>query len=171
VHVSISSFPFVGRLAAFGRVSRIQARATNVSSGNYTFDSVVATVHGVKIDRTALLRHQQVQVTSIDTGTVNADMTEAEVDKAIDSAIPGAHVKIGAGSAQATVSGVTVTAHVTVVNGQLHVTAPGVSVDVPVPQLALLPCVASATLVTGHLQLACTIHEVPAALLTQSAAA
>jgi hypothetical protein len=170
VHVTISSFPFVGRLVVFGTVGQIRAQATNVSSGNYTFDSVVATVHRVKIDRSALLRDQQVQVTSIDRGTVTADMTNAEVDKAIASTIPGVSVNIGNGSVQATVAGVSVTAQVEVVAGELHVSAAGFQVSIPVPQLPLLPCVASATLVPGHLQLSCTIHEVPPALLSQAAA-
>jgi hypothetical protein len=169
VHVTIASFPFLGRLAAAGTVSRIRAQAKGVSSGDYTFDTIVVTARDVRIDRGALVRHRLVRLKGISSGTVIADMTEAEVDKAIASRFPGADITLGNGTAQATVAGVRLTGQVTVVNGQLRVSADGLTATIPVPQLPLLPCVASATLTPGHLLLSCTIHQVPAALLNRAA--
>jgi hypothetical protein len=164
-HVSISSFPFLGRLAADGTVPKIKTHVPGVTSGPFTFDSIDVTVNGVHVDRSALFNSRRVQVQRIDSGTVVADMTEAALDKVLG----GAAVSLGNGVAQIRVGPVTATAVVSVVNNQLHVTASGVPINVTLPKLTLIPCAVNAVVVTGHLRLSCAFQQVPAALLTTTA--
>jgi len=159
--VTIHGFPWLPRLASSGRVKEITARANQVSQGAFVLNDVVVTVTGVRIDRHLLVEHGQLEIVSIGTGTLTADMTQANFDQLV-----GAPVVLGAGSAQVTVEGVSVTAQVSVVNGQLQLNAAGLPVSVPIPTLPVLPCLAQVKVVPGHLVASCTFHTIPAALKT-----
>ena len=93
------------------------------------------------------------------TGTVTAQMSQADLDRWL-----GVPVTLGAGTASVTVAGLTVTATVTIHDGVVQLDAAGVPVSVPVPTLPVLPCLAQATVVPGHLDLSCTFQQIPAAL-------
>jgi DUF2993 family protein len=159
--VTIHGFPWLPRLVAGGQVSEITARASQVSQGAFVLNDVVVTVTGVRIDRHLLTEHRQLEIVSIGTGTVTADMTQATFDTLV-----GAPVVLGAGRAKVTVEGVSVTAQVSVVNGQLQLNAAGLPVSVPIPAIPVLPCLAQVTVVPGHLVASCTFHTIPAALKT-----
>jgi hypothetical protein len=158
-HVSISSFPFVGRLALNGTVPKIKAHVPNVVSGLFTFDFIDVTVNGVHVDRSVLFNSRQVKLQRIDGGTVVADMTEAALDKVLGGAI----VTLGNGVAQIRVGVASVSAAVSIVKGQLHVA--GVPLNVALPTLSLIPCPVNAVVTPGHLRLSCAFKQVPAALL------
>jgi hypothetical protein len=158
--VSISSFPFVGRLAASGTVRRIRARVAGVTYGRFTFESVEVDVSGVRLDRTALLEHQRIQVLGIDKGTVKAEMTEA----AVDAAFGGVPVKLDNGGIELTLNGAHVASRLSIVDNQLRLGLAGLPA-VPVPKLSVLPCVTDAVVTTGHLQLTCTLNGIPPALV------
>jgi hypothetical protein len=159
--VTIHGFPWLPTLIGSGRVARITAHAGPVSQDGFVFDRVDITVTGVRIDRTLLLHQRQLEIVSIDTGTVTADMTQADLDRLL-----GVPVVLGNGSAQATVDGVSVSAQVSVSNGQLHLVAVGLPVSIPIPTIPILPCLAKVTIVPGHLIGSCTFHQIPPALKT-----
>jgi hypothetical protein len=165
--VTISSFPFVGRLAISGTVPKIHTRVSGVSSGRFTFDSIDLTVTGVRLDKSALLKNRRVQLQKISGGTVSADMTEAAVRHALGD-LP---VTLGNGIVQVTIQGVIVTARVSIANNQLSIETAGAPLSVPIPKLPVLPCAASATVSAGHLHLSCAIHDIPAALVQAAARA
>jgi LmeA-like phospholipid-binding len=155
--ITIAGFPFLLPLLTQGRIARITASATGVSHGTFVLDRVSVTVTGVRIDRSQAVDHQQLDIVGIGTGTVNADMTQADFDRLV-----GAPVTLGNGSAQVVVQGVPVTAQVAIVNGQLRLEAPGLPVSVPIPTLPVLPCLEQVQVVPGHLVGSCTFHQIPA---------
>ncbi len=165
-HVSISSFPFLGRLVTSGTVQKITAHVVQVRSGLFTFDSIDVTVTGVKLDRHGLLNDQRVVVKGIDRGTIVGDMSQA----AVDHALSGLPVKLGDGVAQLTVAGVTVTTQVSIVHNVLHFNAAGIPATLALPTLPLLPCPLDATVTPGRLRLTCIVTKIPSVFLTTAAA-
>jgi hypothetical protein len=163
--VHISSFPFVARLALFGRVEKISAHVSHVNVGSFVLDKVDLTVTGVRLDRSQLVHHTAA-VKGIRTGTVRAVMSEQTVDQVLH--LP---VTFGDGSVQLSAGGVTLSATVTVVDNQLRLSAAGRDLSVPIPPLPVLPCVADAAVEPGRLVLSCSFHQVPAALLHAARAA
>jgi hypothetical protein len=157
--VTIHGFPFLLKLIADGRVDKITAHAAGISQGSFVLDRVDVTVTGVRINRTLFVRQRQLEIVAIDTGTVTADMTQADFDRLV-----GYPVVLGNGTAQVTVAGVSVTAPVSVRNGQLVVAAAGLPISVPIPNLPVLPCLANVAVIPGHLVGSCTFHQVPPAL-------
>jgi LmeA-like phospholipid-binding len=157
--VTIDGFPFLPDLLAHGRIAKITASATNVSQGAFVLDRVSVTVTRVQVDRSQAVNHQTLDILGIDTGTVAADMTQADFDRLV-----GAAVTLGNGSAQVTVDGVSVTAQVAIVEGQLRLEAAGLPVSVPIPTLPALPCLEEVHIVPGHLIGSCTFHQIPADL-------
>jgi hypothetical protein len=157
--VTIHSFPFLPKVAASGRVDKITAHARQVSQGPFVLDRVDVTVTGVRINRHVLLNDQKLEVVSIDTGTVTADMTQADLGHLL-----GVPVTLGAGTAQVTEAGVSVTGHISITNGRIRLEAGGQPISVPIPTLPVLPCLADVRIIPGHLIGSCTFHEIPAAL-------
>jgi hypothetical protein len=161
--VTISSFPFLGRLAASGTVGKIRARVTHVASGAFSFDAITMTVTGVRFNRNQLFQGR-VKLDKIDSGTVTADLSESELDRALG----GIPVKLGQGSVALTVAGARVTAQVSVVNNQLRLQSGGVPVTVDIPKLPVLPCVGSVVVTPQHVELGCTFKQIPSVLLDVS---
>jgi hypothetical protein len=162
--VHISSFPFLGNLALSGKIDKVSAKVKHVTEGQFSFDEVDLTLTGVKLDRHQLVTAQQVHINSINTGTVRAAMSQQAVDQAL-----GFPVSFTNGGVQATVDGQLITASVTIVNNELRIEWAGAARTIPVPKLPVLPCAARAVFVPGHMELTCTFHEVPSALLATAA--
>jgi hypothetical protein len=158
--VRISEFPFVAKLAAGGRIAKITAHLDHAATGDFVLDRVDLSVTAVRVNRNALLRDRRLQIESIDTGTVTAAMSQADFDR-----LAGVAVTFGDGVARVTTAGVTVTAHVSIVNNRLRIVAAGIPVSVPIPALPVLPCLADVRIVPGHLIATCTFPQVPPALL------
>lgn len=157
--VTIHSFPFLPKVAASGRVDKITAHARQVSQGPFVLDRVDVAVTGVRINRHLLINDQKLEIVSINTGTVTADMTQADLAHLL-----GVTVILGAGSAQVTEAGVTVAGHISISNGRIRLEAAGHPVSVAIPTLPILPCLAEVRIIPGHLVGSCTFHEIPAAL-------
>jgi hypothetical protein len=157
----ITGFPFLGKLAFTGKINKISAHVEHASEGRFTFDGIDLVVKDVKLDRGQLFRNRRVKVVSISSGNVKADMSQADFDRLVG----GFPVVLGSGTVQVTEGGATVTARVSVVNNQIHIDGGGLPAVIPVPKLPVLPCVASVTVIPGHLIVTCTFHEVPSALL------
>jgi hypothetical protein len=161
--VRISSFPFVGRLAASGSVHRITAHVDRVSKVGLTFAFVDVEVDGVKLDRTSLLRDRKVHLQGISRGVVRAEITDA----ALSAALGGVPLQLGDNSAQVTVNGVRLQVAVSVKDNKLLLQAAGIgALSVSIPKLSILPCAASATVRPGRIDVSCEIHEIPPALLS-----
>ena len=158
--VHISSFPFLGNLALSGKIDKVSAKVKHVTEEGFSFDEVDMTLTGVKLDRHQLVTGQQVHINSINTGTVRAAMSQQALDQAL-----GLPVSLTNGGVQVTVDGQVITANVTIVNNQLRIEGAGAARSIPVPKLPVLPCAARAVIVPGHVELTCTFHEVPTALL------
>lgn len=159
--VKITSFPFVGRLLTSGTVGRIRAHVVDATFGQYSFDTIDVAVSGVRLDRTALIHDQRIQVLGIDKGTVTADMTEVAIDKALG----GLPVQLDDGIVRLTVKGISVVGTLSVSGNQLRIDVPGAPIKVAIPKLPLLPCASSAVVTTGHLSVTCVLTGIPPALV------
>jgi hypothetical protein len=167
--VHISSFPFVGKLLATGKVDKITARVKHASAGQVTFDQIDVTLRGVRIDRGQLINSRHLQVDAISTGTVNGVISEQAIDQALQAIGGPVVVHLVQGAAQVTIAGVTIRSPVAIVNNALQLTVGSEVVKVAIPQLPVLPCVATAVVTAGHLTVSCTFHQVPSAFLKAGA--
>lgn len=155
--VRISSFPFVVRLVASGRVPKITADVTDVDGDGLRFSRIDLTIHNLEVSRHQLTRGK-VQVRSIGRGRVVAVVPQAEIGAAL-------HAPIELTAGHARVDGRTVPATVDVSGGRLALVAAGVpAVSVAVPELDILPCVSSARVVERAVRLSCRFHGLPAFL-------
>ncbi len=155
--VSISSFPFVGRLATSGNVPTLTAHVTGVQAGPVALDTVDVVVHDVKVARSQLV-HGKVQLQSIREAVVTAVVSQASLDHQI-----GLPVTLGAGSVG--VAGLQVPARLAVVNNRIDIrVAPLPAISVTIPLTTLLPCIGGATLSPGQLTVTCSTHQLPPAL-------
>jgi hypothetical protein len=155
--VSISSFPFLGRLAVGGTVPKLTADLDQVTSAGFTFDDVQVVVHDLKFD-TSQLWHGRVQLDSISSGSVRAELPQASIDS-----VTGLPVTLGPGTVG--VAGVQVPATVAVVANKVTLTLPLIApITFTVPQLSILPCVGSAVIQSEGLELSCDFTQVPSAL-------
>jgi hypothetical protein len=155
--VSISSFPFLGRLAVGGTVPKLTADLDQVTAAGFTFDDIEVVVHDLKFD-TSQLWHGRVQLDSISSGSVRAVLPQASIDRAT-----GLPVTLGSGTVG--VAGVQVPATVAVADNRVTLTVPLIApITFTIPQLSILPCVGSAVIQTGGLELSCDFTRVPSAL-------
>jgi hypothetical protein len=152
----VRSFPFLGRLLTSGKVSEVDAGATDITVRGLQFASVGVTLHGVKFDRRQLLRDRRVILTDIDRGRARAEVDAAALTEAL-----GVPITLEPGKASVTVGGVKVGASVSVNDGRLIVG--GVGVNLPGLSLVapLLPCVPDAVVEAGRVVLTCDFTEIP----------
>lgn len=155
--VSISSFPFLGRLAASGTVPTMTAHVTGVVAGAVALDTVDVVVHDVRVARSQLV-HGKVQLESIREAIITAAVSQASLDRQV-----GVPVTIGAGTVG--LAGVQVPAHVTVVNNRIDIQVPPLpAISVTIPLTNLVPCIGTARLSPGQLTVTCTTTQLPPAL-------
>ena len=163
VHGRIESFPFTGRLLAWGAIQDVHIRLDRLDAGPLTFASLRADLHGVKIDRNLLLLERKVRLVDLKRGTVSAELSQEEVSKRI-----GVPVRFrGDGKAAVTVRGATAAASVGLSNGRLTLKAgPLPSFGLPIPKAPLLPCTISQLKVSeGKVRASCTVEDLPEELL------
>lgn len=155
--VSISSFPFLGRLLVNGSVVRIRARAADVDAGPLRLATVSVELHDVRLDRNRLIGKRQVDLRSIDKGVAEAEVTEAVLGAAL-----GVPLELTPGKITVTVRGVRVTGSLRVDDNVLSVTGAGLpTLRLTVPDAPLLPCVTDGEVLEGRVRLRCTIDEIP----------
>jgi hypothetical protein len=159
--VSISSFPFLGRLAVAGTVPQLTADVDQVTAAGFTFDDVDLVVHDLKFDTSQLWRGR-LKLDSISSGTVTAELPQSSIDHAT-----GLPVTLGSGTVG--VAGVQIPATVAVVDNKVTLTLPLIApITFTVPQLSILPCVGSAVIHSGVIDLSCDFTQVPSALANLS---
>jgi hypothetical protein len=161
--VSISSFPFVGRLITSGTVPKLTVDVDNVQVDGITFGAIDIVVHQLKVD-TSQLTSAKVVLRSISSGSVTADIPQTSIDQKL-----GQSLTLGSGTVS--LDGVSVQPSISVSNTAVTLGMAGLpSITVPIPQLSLLPCVSAAVIVPGAVQLSCALSALPPALADYSAA-
>jgi hypothetical protein len=149
--VTVSSSPYLLRLAAFGTVREVHAHVTDVSDGRLRLDTVDVTAHGLKVNRTDLL-HGEARLDSLSSATITASVSVAEVLRANGY---GAVADLG-GLATG------LKANVQAEGNQVQISVGPVSFSFPFT--SLVTCVGSGEVHAGEIVLTCTTHAVPPAL-------
>ena len=132
--VSISSSPYLVRLAVFGTVQEIHAHVTGLTDRGMHLDTVDITAHKLNVNRTDLLRGR-VRLHSLGSATITASVSVVE---ALRSHGYGALASLpGLGGLT---SGVTATVHTT--GNQVRIDFGPLALDFT--ETSLVPCVGSA---------------------------
>ena len=143
-NAAIPVFPFLPPLLLAGKVDEVSLRLSGVPAGPVVFDRLEFDLHGVEISRRALLDERRVQLVAIDRGTVTAIVPLPAVVRDLP------------------LSGLTARW----VGRSIVVRGPGgVSVPIPLPDDALIPCSGEATIQAGRVRLTCTLEDIPPALI------
>ncbi len=79
--VTVSSSPYLVRLAVFGTVANVHAHVTDVTDDGLRLDTVDVTAHDLKVNRGDLL-HGKTRLESLSTATITARVSVAEVLRA-----------------------------------------------------------------------------------------
>jgi hypothetical protein len=148
--VTISSSPYLVRLALSGTVKEIHAHVTNVDVGNLTFDTVDVTVHNLKINRSSLL-HGPVHLEGLSSATITASVSVTEVLRQAGYAAVSGLGALASGFNGKISAGLT---EVTVTFGPISFS---------LPYTALVPCVGSAHVTGGDMVISCTTKTLPPA--------
>ncbi len=149
--VSISSSPYLVRLAVFGTVQEVHAHVTGLTDAGMHLDTVDITAHKLNVNRADLLRGQM-RLHSLGTATITATVSVAEALRSHgykDLAVLGELA-----------SGVKATVHTT--GNQVQIIFGPVTFGFT--ETGLVPCVGSAQVERGEIILSCTTTTVPAAL-------
>jgi hypothetical protein len=156
VEASISSFPFLGKLAASGEVDSFTIDLIDIATPQLAIAELSITGDGIQFDRNGLFQGD-VRVEGVDEATASLTLTDIAVSEAI-----GVQVGFAPGSVTVTSNGVTVQAQASVVDGVLTFSTDGVgtfTLDVSVPEY--LPCAPNAVAEQGSVTLSCTASELP----------
>lgn len=149
--VTISSSPYLFRLAVFGTVQEIHAHVTGLTDSGLRLDTVDVTAHKLKVDRTDFLRGET-RLSSLASATITATVSVAEVLRAHGY---GALAGLGA-----LAPGVKVTVHTE--GNQVQIGFGPLAFSFT--ETGLVPCVGSAHISKGEIILSCTTTTVPPAL-------
>ena len=79
--VTISSSPYLVRLAIFGKVENVHAHVTDVPDGRLRLDTVDVTANDLKVNRGDLV-HGKIRLNSLSSATITARVSVAEVLRA-----------------------------------------------------------------------------------------
>jgi len=162
--VHLDSWPFLGRLALSGRVTKVRATVADVVVSRLRLARISVDLHDVRLDRDRLVGHRQVDLTEVGSGMAVAEITQADLRRALNN-VP---VVLEAGRIGVSVGGVSVTVRVTVADGVLRLSAGGISIPaIRLPKLPLLPCVTDAEAGPDVLRLSCRLDAVPDELLRE----
>jgi hypothetical protein len=160
--VAISSFPFVGRLAMSGTVPEVTAKVSNVAEGGITLEQVDVELSRLKVDNGQLI-HRRVVLQGIGSGTVTAEISQATVDQQL-----GAPLTLGAGTVE--LDGVQARPPITASGSAISLGLPSLPpLRIPAPVLSILPCLSSASVVPGALEVSCQLASLPPLLAGYSA--
>lgn len=83
VSVTISSFPFIYDVLAEGRVDDIDVIAHDVPAGPVTLDTIELKGSQVRLDRSQLLDHRTVRLTSVGSATLSIVLSLSTIENAL----------------------------------------------------------------------------------------
>lgn len=158
---AITSFPFLGRLAASGSVPHVVVRVTGANAGPLRLAAVEVEAWGVSLDRDSLLSGD-VRLQDIDRGVVAVELDASAITDVVD--LP---VRITGGTVRVGNEAVGVDAAVTVdASGALVLRVAGLrTLTVPVVRTPLIPCAATTVSVQDdRVRLSCEVDELPEVL-------
>lgn len=161
----ISSFPFVGRLVASGRISEVRIRAVQVAVGGVVrFASITIDAHDVEIDRGRLLNERRVVLTGTGRSSIEAEITASDL-----TAATGVQVRLEPGLVTLSRHGRVITVRPTVHQNALVLDATGIGlapIVVRIPRtMPLLPCVGGVQVDSQRILLTCALDGLPAELI------
>jgi hypothetical protein len=160
----IGSFPFLYHLLAQGSVPEVDLHLERVPVGPLRLHELTVVLHGVVVDRHALLTERRVELSRVASATAVVTATAADLSSAV-----GDPVRLpGANEVQVTVAGRPVTATVALAAGPTFLVdvagRPVLSVDLA--QSPLVPdCAMALEVLPGEVELSCTVAPVPHVLL------
>jgi hypothetical protein len=149
--VTVSSSPYLVRLAVFGTVQNVRAHVTDVPYGRLRFDTVDVTADHLKVDRGELV-HGKVKLDSLSSATITARVSAAKLLRAYGFGDLSALGNLATGA-----TGTVQTQH-----NQVQITFGPLSFDFT--STGLVPCVGSAEVSAGQVILSCTTQSVPPVL-------
>lgn len=158
VDASIESFPFLGRLAWKGEVTRSRLVLHDVVGvGGIDLAELRLEVDGARFDRASLFRGDRVELKEISRVEVTALITDRTL-----AAITHVGVVLAPNVVRITAAGKTVTARVEASKGRLRFHADGLpAVTLALPTAEVLPCVPDVQVLDRQLRLRCTATELP----------
>ncbi len=175
---SIRSFPFMGRLLATGSVPEVSLVMTDVQPGRAlggvaVVSRLIIELDRVEVDRGELFRGR-VRVLDIGQGRIEAMIDGGSLAKALGADLrfrPGeveVHQNVGGtdvfARGRVELRGNVVTVVPISVEG-VNLPLSSFALRYEIPGVELLPCPAQVALVEGGISVACTIDDVPAALV------
>jgi hypothetical protein len=144
-----------------GRVDHASVHVENITTGVLVFAEVDVSLSGVRLDRGRLFNDRKARIKKIDHGTIRAVISASALTNALR--VP---VKMEGGQITVTVAGNAVVVVPGVVRGRLTLSGPlGRSFSITIPSSGYVPCVSDVVVENAQLDLSCTIHSVPPALL------
>jgi hypothetical protein len=168
IEAHIHSIPFLGRIAANGKIDEVDFHLTDVKAGPLTYPTVDVDLAGVRINRHKLLGKRQVRIASIDSGRLSTELRADDITTALSH-----RVFIRGGKLYVDALGRQVEVSPKVTGGkQLVLSAAGAEpLTLNLPLNKLLPCAADVAIGASTIQISCAISEVPQPLIDAANAA
>ena len=82
VDAAVTSFPFLGRLAASGRVEQLELHLRDVAEQSVTVADLYVDARGIRLSRQVLLGESRVRITDVDSVAARMTVTEDEIRRA-----------------------------------------------------------------------------------------
>ena len=163
VEADIDSFPFVGRLLAFGSIPHLTLRLHEITGYELDVAELKLEIDDLQLDQRLLVGDAKIEVTGIDSAVVTAVIDEEAVERA--ASLAGAElveVDFEEDQVSLTALGQTVTGELSVDESRIRLRAAGLpEVVVPLPSLELLPCEVDGEVRESALELSCEGEELP----------
>ena len=154
---AVRSFPFVPRLLISGSVPEVRVNLDRVRRGAVEFAGIRIVLHGVHVNRDALVSNQRVELERIDSGTVSADLRVPTLASVLQRQEVRTLQARGGLSARLR-------------KGRLVIVAGAAEVfSVAVPRTPLVPCEGDARLTGAGIHVTCRLEEIPPELVRRAA--
>lgn len=158
--VAIEGFPFVLGVLLDERIQTLHVRMSNLEWKGVRVDAAKLTVHGLTIDRDALIDAQHLTVTGIETAQIEAWMTADDLARV--APVP---VSIEDGRVEVTYKGKVYTGRALVKGHAVMVMVEGMPpLIAPLPNAELIPCEPALDIDNDRIHVACEVDELPPAV-------
>lgn len=168
VAAHIYSLPFLGRIAANGKVDEVDFHLTSVKVGSLTYPTADFELHGVRLNRHRLLSRRQVRIVDIDSGRLSTELRADDLSTALNHQVFIRDSKLYVDAA-----GRQVEVKPRIADGKtLVLAAAGIdTLSLTLPDSKLLPCASDVAIGSTTIQISCSIAQVPPPLIDAANAA